>query len=142
MKITEIVEAEAKCNTPLSLFSSAVQAGFPSPAEDYIEKKLDLNELIIKHPAATFFVKVEGESMRNAGILSGDMLVVDRSLQPAHGKIVVAVVNGEFTVKRILFHKDRVQLRAENENFPSIEIERDSDFQIWGVVTYVIHRVI
>jgi DNA polymerase V len=125
---------------PLPVFLAGVSAGFPSPADDYIEKRLDINELIVKHPEATFFVRVEGNSMQDAGILSGDLLVVDRSLEPTHGKIVVAVVNGEFTVKRIHVGPKGIILMPENENYSPIEITPESDFQVWGVVTYVVHR--
>ncbi len=120
--------------------SSTVQAGFPSPADEYVEKHLDLNELMIKHPAATFFVRVDGDSMRDAGIHTGDLLVVDRALQPAHGKIVVAVINGEFTVKRIRVDAKGVSLMPENSNYPAMPVTPESDFQVWGVVTYVIHK--
>ncbi|MEI6127641.1 MAG: translesion error-prone DNA polymerase V autoproteolytic subunit [Pseudomonadota bacterium] len=123
------------------LYSAQVSAGFPSPAEDYIDKKLDLNEHLIKHPAATFFVKVEGNSMINAGIHSGDMLIVDRALEPADKKIVIAVLNGEMTVKRIRKIKDKLYLMPENDTYQPTEITEDSAFQIWGVVTNVIHKV-
>jgi DNA polymerase V len=125
---------------PLPFFLSKVQAGFPSPADDYIEKQLDLNELVIKHPSATFFVKVEGDSMCDAGILSGDVLVVDRSIEPSNGKIVVAVLNGEFTVKRIQIAAKGICLLPANAAFPVIEVSSESDFQVWGVVTYIIHK--
>jgi len=121
-------------------FLSRVQAGFPSPAEDYMENQLNLNDLVIQHPAATFFVRVEGESMADANIHSGDILVVDRSLEAANGKIIVAVVNGEFTVKRFALKSDGVYLVPENLRYPSLKIESDSDFHVWGVVTYVIHK--
>jgi DNA polymerase V len=124
----------------IPFFGNYIKAGFPSPADDYIENRLDLNELLIKHPAATFFVRVEGESMENALIRSGDVLVVDRSLSPAHGKIVVAVLNGEFTVKRIAMCGKNISLLSENDSFPAIEITEDVDFQIWGVVTHIIHQ--
>jgi DNA polymerase V len=118
-----------------------VAAGFPSPADDFIEEKLDLNEKLIRHPAATFFVKVSGNSMIKAGIHSGDMLIVDRSLEPKTGSIVVAVVNGDFTVKRISKHGGKLYLMPENSRFQPIEITDDSNFQVWGVVTNVIHTV-
>jgi DNA polymerase V len=124
----------------LPLFAVPVKAGFPSPAEDYLEQNLDLNEYLIQHPAATFFVRVDGESMRGAGIQKGDILIVDRSLEPSHGKIVIAVINGEFTVKRLRLHQDKVFLEPENPHFSPIEINPNWDFQIWGVVTYVIHK--
>ncbi len=127
-----------ECSIPL--FLSPVKAGFPSPAEDYMEKKLDLNEHLIAHPAATFFVKVEGESMIQAHIFPGDILIVDRSLNPEDKKIVIAIIDGEFTVKRIRFKNDSVFLEAENSSFPPIQIDPNSDFQIWGIVTYIIHK--
>jgi DNA polymerase V len=133
-------EASGEGNLSLPLFLSPVSAGFPSPSEDYVEKNLDLNELLIRHPAATFFVRVEGASMKNAKISDGDILVVDRSLTAASGKIVVAVLNGEFTVKRVRIEKGMIELVPENESFSPIKITPQTDFQIWGVVTYIIHK--
>lgn len=124
----------------LSLFSSLIAAGFPSPAQDYVEQTLDLNELCIKHPAATFFVKVQGDSMIDAGIFSGDILVVDRSLQPAHGDIVVAAVNGEFTVKQLQL-RPVVQLLPRNALFSPIAINDESELNIFGVVTNVVKKL-
>lgn len=124
----------------LPIFYENISAGFPSPAEDYIENRLDLNELIIKHPASTFFVRVQGSSMSGAGISSGDILVVDRSLEASNGKIIVAIVNGEFTVKRLVLGPESVRLVPANSTYPVININLDSDFQVWGVVTYVIHK--
>lgn len=121
------------------LFTSCVEAGFPSPADDYIENNLDLNEYLVKHPSATFFVRVQGNSMQNAGIFSGDILIVDRSVSPAHRKIIVAILNGEFTVKRMLIEGKKIILSPENPSYPSIEVNPESEFQVWGVVTYVIH---
>lgn len=132
------------CSTTfkLPLFLSSVKAGFPSPAEDYIEQKLDLNELLIQHPAATFFVRVDGHSMNDAGIKDGDILVVDRALSPDDGKIIIAILNGEFTVKRLIKKEGRLFLKPENPQFTSIEVDPDSDFQVWGVVTYIVHKAI
>ncbi|MCC5832328.1 MAG: translesion error-prone DNA polymerase V autoproteolytic subunit [Chlamydiales bacterium] len=124
----------------LPFYESLVPAGFPSPADDYLERQLDLHDLLVEHPEATFFVRVEGDSMMGAGMRSGDVLIVDRSLKAAHGKIVVALLNGEFTVKRLIFKGDKIHLAAENPRFPPLEITEESDFQVWGVVTYVIHR--
>lgn len=124
----------------LSLFSSLIAAGFPSPAQDYVEQTLDLNELCIKHPAATFFVKVQGDSMIDAGIFSGDILVVDRSLQPAHGDIVIAAVNGEFTVKQLQL-RPVVQLLPRNALFSPIAINDESELNIFGVVTNVVKKL-
>lgn len=121
------------------LYSSRVQAGFPSPADDYIEAQLDLNQFLIKHPAATFFVRAEGESMIGAHIQSGDLLIVDRSITPTHGKIVIAAIEGELTVKRLIQEGANVFLQAENPQFPPIKIQEHSDLVIWGIVTHVIH---
>jgi len=105
-----------------------------------MEQKLDLNHHLIQHPAATFFVRVEGDSMKGAGIHQNDILIVDRSLEATNGKIVVAVINGEFTVKRIRFKDAQIVLEAENPAYPPISVDRSADFQVWGVVTYVIHK--
>ncbi len=126
---------------PLPLYAARVAAGFPSPADDYIEGKLDLNQHLVKHPAATFFVRVEGDSMIGVGIHSGDILVVDRSLKPCHRKIVIAVINGELTVKRLDQRKGVLRLLPENNSYPAVEITDAMDFTIWGVVTNVIHSL-
>lgn len=123
----------------LPLFIVPVKAGFPSPAEDYLEENLDLNEYLIKHPAATFFVRVDGDSMKGAGIHRGDILIVDRALEPSNGKIVVAIINGEFTVKRIRIEKEKILLEPENPRYVPIQVHPESDFEVWGVVTFVIH---
>lgn len=120
-------------------FTVRVAAGFPSPADDYIEKRIDLNEQLIEHPSSTFFVKVTGESMVGAGILSGDTLIVDRSLRAMHGDIVLAVLCGEFTVKRLIKRDNQVFLAAENPSFKPITIKDPDEFEIWGVVIHVIH---
>jgi len=125
----------------LPLYASRISAGFPSPAEDFIEQKLDLNRYLIKNPTATFLVKVNGDSMTNAGILDGDILVVDRSINPVDGMVVIGVVNGEFTVKRIKKQGKKLFLHPENEKFKPVEITESMDFQIWGVVTYAIHKI-
>lgn len=140
LRIVEISQPVLGKAAALPAFLSPVQAGFPSPAEDYIENHLDLNELVVKRPAATFFVKVEGESMADANIHTGDILVVDRSIQASNGKIVVAVVNGEFTVKRFVLRGGGAYLLPENPKYPAIPIDSGSDFRVWGVVTYVIHK--
>ena len=141
MKIIEIYKCNIKTKMELPLFLSRIRAGFPSPADDYLDKKLDLNEHLIKHPAATFFVKVKGDSMIKVGIHSGDILVVDRSLEPRDKKIVIAVLNGEFTVKRVRKMKDKLYLVSENDDYVPIEIKDGADFEIWGVVVHVIHSV-
>ena len=122
------------------LYSCTVRAGFPSPADDYIESRLDLNSHLIKHQAATFFVIASGDSMINAGIHSGDLLIVDKSIQAAHGHIVIAAINGELTVKRLSRTNGCVRLMPENDDFSPIDITEEQDLVIWGVVTYVIHQ--
>ncbi|MCP4715561.1 MAG: translesion error-prone DNA polymerase V autoproteolytic subunit [Deltaproteobacteria bacterium] len=132
-------EVRGEVRRPLGL--SAVPAGFPSPAEDYIDATLDLNDYLIKHPAATFFMRVEGESMVNAGIHDGDILIVDRSLEPDDGRVVVAVVGGDMTVKRISKRGGRILLVPENDAYAVLEVAEDRECWIWGVVTNVIHRL-
>jgi DNA polymerase V len=136
-----IQSADIHAPIALPLFLAKISAGFPSPADDYLDRKLDLNEHLIKHPAATFFVKVDGESMIKAGINHGDILIVDRSLEPADKKIVIAGIRGELTVKRIRRLQGRLYLMPENENFAPMEISGDCELEIWGVVTSVIHPV-
>jgi len=123
------------------LFVVRVAAGFPSPADDYIENTLDLNDFLIEHPAATFFVRVTGDSMIGAGINSGDILIVDRALSARSGSIIVAVVNGEFTVKRLSRINRGIFLLPENPAYEPIEITEGSGFEVWGVVAHVIHTV-
>ncbi|WP_370690816.1 LexA family protein [Methylicorpusculum sp.] len=125
----------------MPLFSGKVAAGFPSPADNYIEKTLDLNELLVQRPAATFFVRAEGESMLGAGIHPNDILVVDRSLEPVTGKIIICALNGELTVKRLKSERDVIVLGAENPAYPDIVVQDGMDMVIWGVVTNVIHSV-
>jgi len=137
----EIFKSDIAVQRQLPLYLSRIKAGFPSPAEDYLDKKLDLNEHLVKHPASTFFVKVKGDSMTGAGITSGDILIVDRSLEPKDKSIVVAVVNGDFTVKRICKDSESLFLVAENPKYPLIEIKDGMDFEVWGVVVHVIHSV-
>ncbi len=125
----------------LPLFQSSVQAGFPSPATDHIEKFLDLNEHLIEKPAATFFVRVSGDSMKDAGIHDGDLIIVDRSKTPVNNSIVLAIVNGEFTVKRLNKKGDQIQLCPENKNYSPITIKEGMDFEVWGVVIHSIHSL-
>ncbi len=132
-------EDTEKCECPL--FMIPVSAGFPSPADDYIEGSLDLNKHLVKHPAATFFVRVAGDSMINAGIHPDDILIVDRSLDPVDKKVVIAIVNGELTVKRIRIKKDGIYLVAENINYNPVKINKEMEFEVWGVVTNVIHSL-
>ena len=123
----------------MPLYSSNVPAGFASPADDFVEEYLDLNDLLVKREEATFFVRVSGRSMIDAGIQPDDILIVDRSLEAKHGKIVIAVLNGEVTVKRLYNRGGKVILKAENSEYKDIEV--DGELHIWGVVTSVIHQV-
>jgi DNA polymerase V len=125
----------------LPLYASRVPAGFPSPADDHVEDALDLNEHLVRHPAATFFVRVQGDSMTGAGIQHGDLLVVDRSLEPKSGAVVIAVVNGELTVKRLKADSGEVWLVPETPDYPPLEIREGMDLTIWGVVAHVVHSL-
>lgn len=140
-EVDRVLEFMNKKSYRLPFYEHAVAAGFPSPADDSEQQSLDLNEYLIKHPTSTFFVKVAGSSMINAGIHHNDMLVVDRSLEPLNGKIIVAAVNGELTVKRLSKEKNKIQLLPENEAFTPIDIDEETHLHIWGVVTSVIHAV-
>jgi DNA polymerase V len=126
---------------PLPLFGSRVPAGFPSPADDHLEDTLDLNEHLISHPAATFFLRAQGHSMTGAGIHDGDLMVVDRSLEPKSGSVVIAVVNGEMTVKRLRVDSGQVWLMPENPEFAPLSIPDVADLHIWGVVAHVVHSL-
>ncbi|MBW2598852.1 MAG: translesion error-prone DNA polymerase V autoproteolytic subunit [Deltaproteobacteria bacterium] len=139
MRVKAIYQPDQTTICERPLFLVPVSAGFPSPAEDYIEGNLDLSTYLIKHPAATFFVKVSGSSMIDAGIHDGDILIVDRSLKPVNKKVVIAVVNGELTVRRIRVTKDKVVLISENKDYKPLQVEEEMDFEVWGVVTNVIH---
>lgn len=143
MKTRVEVVYKPDCSTKYkqSLFEARVPAGFPSPAADYEEDKLDLNKYLIKNPAATFFVRVSGDSMEGAGIHHEDLLVVDRSLEPRDKNVVIAVVNGELTVKRIRIRKRKITLEPESENYSAQEITEETEFEVWGVVTNVIHKL-
>ena len=116
----------------IPLYSHSISAGFPSPADDYIEDRLDLNELLISNKPATFFLRVKGDSMINAGIHHGDIIVVDRSLQPVHRAIVVAVVDGELTVKRLISQRGVTELHAENPKYLPIRLQEGQELTVWG----------
>ena len=125
----------------LPLYLSPVKAGFPSPAEDFIDRKLDLHEYLVHNEAATFFLRAQGDSMVGAGIHDGDLLIVDRSIEAAHDKIVIAALDGELTVKRLQRTKGKVFLVPENPDYPVFDITEREYVYIWGVVTYVIHKL-
>ena len=118
----------------------SVAAGFPSPADDFIEMEINLQDYIVKNKEATFCVKVEATSMTKAGINSGDIMIVDRALHPKHNDIVLAVIDGEFTVKRIAVNENSLYLMPENDNFSPIKITTAMNFQVWGIITHIIHK--
>jgi DNA polymerase V len=122
-------------------FDTGISAGFPSPAEDFKQERLSLDNELIKNKEATFFARVSGQSMIDAGLSDNDLLVIDRSLSPAHNKIAVCFLDGEFTVKRLKVEKDEVWLQPENKNYQPIKITEENDFVIWGIVTNVIKKV-
>lgn len=123
------------------IFLALVEAGFPSPADDWIEDALDLNKLLIKKPTATYFLRVKGDSMIGAGIHEHDLLIVDRSISPAHNDVVIASVLGDLTVKRLHREQDAVRLVPDNPGYDPIEVTQEMDLRIWGVVTYSLHKV-
>lgn len=125
----------------IPLAGDKVAAGFPSPALDFMEYKIDLNAFLTQNKLTTFYIRVSGSSMMNAGIDDGDLLVVDRSLEPTDGKIAIALIDGEFTVKRLKPHTDCLYLMPENPAYPPIKVTEDNQFVIWGIVTYVVKRV-
>jgi len=134
----DIFSATTETVLELPLIDTGISAGFPSPALDFIDLTIDLNRHLIKNPSATFYGRVKGMSLKNAGIDNGDLLIIDRSLEPKNGKIAVCYVDGEFTAKRIQITENEVLLIPENENFKPIRITEANDFIIWGIVTHVI----
>ncbi|MDC2995244.1 translesion error-prone DNA polymerase V autoproteolytic subunit [Prochlorococcus sp. AH-736-F09] len=123
----------------IPLLNDSVSAGFPSPADDYTEENIDLNEHLISNPFSTFFLRVKGDSMINAGIKDKDLIIVDKSLIAKPGNIIIAMIDGEFTIKRLSIKNDELYLKAENNNYPDFKFKNHIDVQIWGVVIYSIH---
>jgi len=123
----------------IPLLNDSVSAGFPSPADDYTEENIDLNEHLISNPFSTFFLRVKGDSMINAGIKDKDLVIVDKSLIAKPGNIIIAMIDGEFTIKRLSIKNDELYLKAENHNYPDFRFKNHIDVQIWGVVIYSIH---
>lgn len=132
------------CDNPtelkMPLYLSKVSCGFPSPADNYIESKLDLNEHLVQHPAATFFVRVEGQSMIEDGIYEGDLLIVDKSLKPVDGSIIIVAIDGELTVKKLKIKNNEGYLTPSNPNYKTIKVNENQELHCWGVVTYAIHK--
>ena len=123
----------------IPLLNDSVSAGFPSPADDYTEENIDLNEHLISNPFSTFFLRVKGDSMIDAGIKDKDLIIVDKSLIATPGNIIIAMIDGEFTIKRLSIKNDELYLKAENNNYPDFRFKNHIDVQIWGVVIYSIH---
>lgn len=132
--ISDIFSADTETELNLPFVDSGISAGFPSPALDFIDLSIDLN-------TATFYGRVKGDSLKNAGIENGDLLIIDRSLEPTNGKIAVCYIDGEFTAKRIQINKDEILLIPENENYQTLKVTADNNFLIWGIVTHVIKDV-
>ncbi|WPP50416.1 LexA family protein [Catalinimonas niigatensis] len=128
--------------TPLELplHHSLLAAGFPSPADDYMEASLDLNKHLVQNTSATFFARVKGHSMEDAGIYEGDIIIVDRSKEVRNNDIAVCIINGEFTVKRICINGDKITFKPESDAFKPVQITEAHQFMVWGLVTYIIHK--
>lgn len=144
MKEIDIFKADTSSSIDLWFADDGIRAGFPSPSQDYMDKQLDLNQELIPHPASTFLAKVVGLSMLDAGIDEGDILVIDRSLEPQHNSIVVAYIDGEFTVKRLDLSKQKrglVYLRSENKGYPDFCFNKEDNLEIWGVVSSIIKKL-
>jgi DNA polymerase V len=140
-KVIDIFSAETGTELELPFVDTGISAGFPSPAVDFIDLSIDLNKHLIKHPSATFYGRVKGDSLKNAGIDNGDLLIIDRSLEATNGKIAICYIDGEFTAKRIKISKKDLYLIPENENYQPIQITSANNFLIWGIVTHVIKNV-
>ncbi len=139
--VIEVIRFEPSLPLERPLYLSKVAAGFPSPGDNYVERSLDLNEHLVRHKEATFFVRVNGDSMTGAGIFDNDLLVVDRSITPTNGRIVIAAINGELVVKRLKLDDGKGWLVSENTDYAAIEMKEGMDFVIWGVVTNAIHAL-
>ena len=126
---------------PITFIQNEIKAGFPSPAGDFIESKISIDRIVVKNEASTFYAKASGNSMVNAGIEDGDILVIDRSIEPTNFKIAVCCIDGEFTVKRIKIDKTGTYLQPENNQYEPIKITQENELIIWGIVTYVIKKL-
>ena len=137
----DLFQTKLTNNLQIPLMNTGISAGFPSPADDYIEKNIDLNQELIRNPSSTFLGRVKGLSMQGAGIDSNDILVIDKSLPVANGKIAVCYLNGEFTLKRIKITNQTIYLMPENPDYQPIQVQPENEFLIWGIVTYIIKKV-
>jgi DNA polymerase V len=137
----EIYDIDHQENEGVHFSNTGISAGFPSPAEDHMNGKISLDNEIVRNKEATFYARVSGQSMIGAGLDDGDLLVIDRSLEPINNKIAVCFIDGEFTVKRLVVSPQEVYLKAENPKYPNIPISEENNFIIWGIVTHVIKKV-
>ncbi len=137
----DIFSADTEIALELPFVDDGISAGFPSPALDFVDVSIDLNRHLIKNPSATFYGRVKGDSLKNAGISNGDLLIIDRSLEPTNGKIAVCYIDGAFTAKRIQIAKKEIWLIPENEEYQPIRVTEENDFLVWGIVTHVIKNV-
>lgn len=140
MKNLEIYSSDISSSLPLPYAEDGIRAGFPSPAQDYMELSIDLNKELIKNPSSTFYGRVVGNSMQDENIVEGDILVIDKSLELADGDLAVCFVDGEFTVKRVRLEKDAAYLVPSNPDYPTIKVTEENEFLVWGVVTYTIKK--
>ena len=140
IKKNNIYKSDNSMSLSVGLHLTCIEAGFPSPADDHLHVALDLNEYLIKHPSSTFYIYVKGDSMIDNGIYNDDIIIVDRSLTPKTKDIVVAIIDGEFTVKKMYKKNNKIYLNPGNKNYKSIYVDCNMDFQIWGVVTHSIHH--
>lgn len=139
-KTIKIHRIDISSSLSIPYAEEGIRAGFPSPAQDYMEQAIDLNKEIVKHPASTFYGRVVGDSMRNEGIEEGDILVIDKSLELTDNDLAVCFIDGEFTVKRVRLEPDTAWLIPSNPNYPKIKVTKDNDFIVWGIVTYTIKK--
>ena len=139
-KQIEIHKIDISSNLPLQYADEGIKAGFPSPAQDYLEQAIDLNKELIRHPSSTFYGRVVGDSMKDEGIEEGDILVIDKSLELLNDDLAVCFIDGEFTVKRVRPEPDAAWLVPSNSNYPPIKVTKDNEFMVWGIVTYTIKK--
>lgn len=139
-KALEIFRAEVNTELSLPIADEGIKAGFPSPAQDFMDLAIDLNKELVRHPASTFYGRVRGDSMQDAGVYDGDILIIDKSLEPRSGDIAVCYIDGEFTIKYIKIEKNVIWLQPANDNYKPIKVTIDNDFVIWGIVTYCIQN--
>ncbi|OJU39574.1 MAG: peptidase S24 [Bacteroidales bacterium 45-6] len=136
----EIYRAETNVELSLPIADDGIKAGFPSPAQDFMDLAIDLNKELVRHPASTFYGRVRGDSMQGAGVYDGDILIIDKSLEPQNGDMAVCFVDGEFTIKHIRIEKEVVWLIPANDHYKPIKVTEENDFLIWGIVTYSIKK--